>query len=102
MSQNTSAEAADGRLSPTVSDPDEIKATIRRRAAEINREELRTAVDRLRSEGELTDTQERILQDMTANIIDELLGEPESTLEDVEELDRSTRIAIIELFDPNN
>lgn len=39
---------------------------------------------------------------MTANIIDELLGAPESMLEDVEELDPSTRIAIIELFDPNN
>lgn len=102
MSQNTSTETADGRLAPTVADPDEIKARIRRRAAEISRDELQTAVERLQSEGDLTETQERILQEMTTNILDDLLGAPESMLQDADELDRSTRIAIIELFDPNN
>jgi glutamyl-tRNA reductase len=101
MSQNTSTEVPDGRLLPRVTDPEEIKKTIRRRAAEIKGEELRTATNQLRSQGHLSDAQERILEEMATNILDELLSAPESMLEDAEELDRATQIAIIELFDPN-
>lgn len=101
MSRQSSVTTEERNHSLPLAESDEIKASIRRRAAEISREELQTALTRLESQGGLTEAQERILQEMTTSLMDELLRAPESMLDETENLDRSTRSAIVELFDPN-
>lgn len=87
------------RASTADRDAEQVRSSIRERAQRIEATELATARDRLGATDDLTPTQAAILEEMTAAIVDTLLGPPESALDDA---DAETLQTITRLFDPDD
>jgi len=68
---------------------------IRRRAEDIRRAELRTAIDRLETHGELTESQRAAVEALSQRLVEQLLGVAERQLETADEETVETAIELL-------
>jgi glutamyl-tRNA reductase len=80
-------------------DPEVVLARLRRRCAEIKREEVETALCKLDASGGLSDRERAAVEAMADRIVAELLAPPTAALEDAADEDPPTA-PLARLFDP--
>ncbi|MFB6295613.1 MAG: hypothetical protein ABEH66_02075 [Halobacteriales archaeon] len=81
-------------------DPDVVLARLRRRCAEIKREEVGTALRKLDASGDLSDRERAAVEEMADRIVAELLAPPAAALEDAAEADDPPIEPLARIFDP--
>ncbi|WP_255148774.1 glutamyl-tRNA reductase [Halorarius halobius] len=81
---------------------DQVIAAMYEGAERVKAKELRTAISKLESEGELTDEQRAVVESMADALVSQLLAAPTRSLRDAaEEDDWSTIHTALRLFDPS-
>jgi glutamyl-tRNA reductase len=79
-------------------EPAAVRAAIHIHGERIKQRELQQALGKLNADGELSDTQRRIVEEMATAILDELLSTPDAVLAAAD--DPETLQTVVELFDP--
>lgn len=79
-------------------DPAAVRAAIHTHGERIKQQELQQALRKLDANGDLTDAQRRVVDEMATAILDDLLSTPDAVLAAAD--DSETLRTVIELFDP--
>lgn len=101
---STDASVIDAAASATTGDDDAVdsaavRAAINTHGERIKQREVQQALQKLDANGELTEAQREIVEEMATVMLDELLSTPDAVLAAAD--DPETLRTVVELFDPS-